>query len=516
MPTDPTRTLSLRRRYEGDIFRRFRALKGLIRESLVKNDALALTVNRAAPVNAFDFPTSDAKVMAFMDWLREQEAEGIISVQTAPGRRLSSVRGAWQNVYIESAYQQGIHRARTEIAKAGGPRLQTDRGSLQMAFNQPTHADRVGLIFTRAYDELEGITQAMNQQISRELAQGLIDGDNPLDIARRLNNRVDKIGITRSRMLARTEVIRAHHSATMQEYREAGAMGINIQAEWRTAQDDRVCNECESAAAGGPYTLAEVESAIPLHPNAVFEGSTFIPYGECEEIVRARYSGPAIVLSVGGGKYRTTIGPNHPMLTARGFVKAAQLTKGDKVLYDFRHDEAGAFADVDNNQIPLCEDSFEAAVAVSSDASVTTSGSDLHGDRVFCQGEVEAIRPTWGLLPKFEVGALKQISESLLMGADAYSPLVSGLASSLFSGKAVHASAPCSVCGSDSGVFANDGFGWLAVDHVEVSHFDGWAFDYTTASSLYCNNGFVVKNCRCVALPLFDGDQGPQIDRVGG
>ncbi len=267
MRTDPTRTLTLRKKLEREVFNRFRKLKGLIRESVVKNDALALIANDAAKPRQFDFPTSDRKIDGFMKWLKEQESDGIINLNVAPNQRLSSARAAWMNTYIESSYQQGILRGRQEIAKAGGPKLQTDRGAIQMAFNMPSHADRAGMIFIRAYDELEGITQTMNQQISRILSQGIIDGENPLSIARMLNDRVDKIGITRSRMLARTEVIRAHHTATMQEYKEAGALGVDVQAEWRTAQDDRVCEECEGMASGGPYTLAEIEGAIPLHPN---------------------------------------------------------------------------------------------------------------------------------------------------------------------------------------------------------------------------------------------------------
>ncbi|WP_373083994.1 hypothetical protein, partial [Zhongshania sp.] len=102
MPSDPTRTLTLRRRFEGEVYRRFRELKGLIRTSIVDNDAFGLVVNQAANPNQFNFPTTDAKIAAFMDWLHEQEAEGIINTELRGGRRTEAARAAWFNLYITS------------------------------------------------------------------------------------------------------------------------------------------------------------------------------------------------------------------------------------------------------------------------------------------------------------------------------------------------------------------------------------------------------------------------------
>jgi SPP1 gp7 family putative phage head morphogenesis protein len=70
----------------------------------------------------------------------------------------------------------------------------------------------------------------------------------------------------RAEMLARTEIIRAHHLATIQEYRNWGVLGIYVKGEWKTAGDDRVCSQCASLE-GNIYTLDEIESMIPLHPN---------------------------------------------------------------------------------------------------------------------------------------------------------------------------------------------------------------------------------------------------------
>lgn len=264
---DPTKTLTIRRRFDAEMYRRFRKLKGLIRQSIVANDAFGLKTNDAANPNQFNYPTSDAKIGAFMGWLDEQVKDGIINVSYQGGRRVEAARAAWMNVYIDSAYQQGILRGRQEVNRSKpGPNLDTSRGAVQMAFNNAFHADRVGLIYIRTYDELAGITQAMSQQISRTLAEGIAEGRNPLQIARTLNDRVDKVGLHRARLLARSEVIRAHHMANVQEYHEAGAVGVEVQAEFATAGDSRVCERC-AALEGKVFELARIESMIPVHPN---------------------------------------------------------------------------------------------------------------------------------------------------------------------------------------------------------------------------------------------------------
>jgi len=121
----------------------------------------------------------------------------------------------------------------------------------------------------------------MDQLISRILAQGIADGDNPRLLARKLVAVIDgtgagELGITdslgrfipaarRAEILARTEIIRAHHQAMIQEYMNWGVEGVTILAEWKTAGDHRVCERCE-AHEGETFTLEVAMNMIPLHP----------------------------------------------------------------------------------------------------------------------------------------------------------------------------------------------------------------------------------------------------------
>lgn len=220
-------------------------------------DAFGLVVNRGE----FEFTRTTDKVAAFMGWLRDQEvAQGLTVRQGASIS--SSAENAWTSTYIESSYVRGLNQAASRLRGAGA---RVEQRWVDAAFRRPIHADRLGLAYTRVFTELAGITAAMDQQISRVLAEGLGRGAGPLDIAREINNRVDKIGITRARMLARTEVINAHAGATLNTYVEAGLEGVEVVAEWLTAVD--ACPQCVALEEEGPYSIEQARGMIPAHPN---------------------------------------------------------------------------------------------------------------------------------------------------------------------------------------------------------------------------------------------------------
>lgn len=255
---DPTRTTTLRQQFEADAARRFRGVAKAIRHAVGAEDGFGLKANRGQ----FDFPRSDQKVGAFMDWLQAEVNAGVLETRTGVAATRAGQQ-AWSNVYVRSAYQKGMAQAAAKMRKEGAdvaPEWVTQ------AFTRPFHVDRVALAYTRTYQDLKGITDVMDQQIGRVLAEGLASGRGPQDIARGMADRVEKIGITRARMLARTEVIRSHADASLNVYEEADAIGVEVEAEFSTAKDDAVCPECQ-ALEGRVYSLSDARGLIPVHPN---------------------------------------------------------------------------------------------------------------------------------------------------------------------------------------------------------------------------------------------------------
>jgi SPP1 gp7 family putative phage head morphogenesis protein len=282
---DPTRTLTLRSAFAKNMNGRFNALNKAIRQAVVAQDCFGLQPQVFAELNtpmprAFDFPRSQDKIAAFMQWLRQQEQLGILETATL-SRFGSGIEDVWTDIYIMDSYKRGIIRARQELRKAGYDVPDIDAsGGIEAVMGGPFHVDRVGVLYTRVFESLKGITSQMDAQISQVLAQGLIDGDSAAFLARKLvatinGTNMGELGITdslgrfipakrRAEMLARTEIIRAHHLANIQEYKNWGALGVTVIAEWSTAGDDRVCPVCEIMQ-GNKYTLQEIEGMIPAH-----------------------------------------------------------------------------------------------------------------------------------------------------------------------------------------------------------------------------------------------------------
>ena len=285
---DPTRTTALRNSFATDMNRRFKAIAAAIVISVFKNDCFGLNntpihVFQATPINpnAFLFLRDSEKVAAFIKWLDEQIKAEILTVIDLE-QIGQSFDAAWTNRYLFDSYKRGIIRARNEMIRSGVnvPSVE-DSGGILNIVSSPFHIERLGLIFTRFYSDLKGITDVMESQISRILAQGIADGDGPRLLARKLVSAINgtgvgDLGITdtlgrfipamrRAEILARTEMIRAHHLATIQEYRNWGLLNIKVKAEWKTAGDDRVCTKCASLE-GQIFTLDEIEPMIPLHP----------------------------------------------------------------------------------------------------------------------------------------------------------------------------------------------------------------------------------------------------------
>ena len=284
---DPTKTLTLRTAFVADMNRRFKALIKVIKEAIVEQDCFGLEVLTQAELTppysqAFNFPSVQEKVSAFMEWLKIQEERGLL--ETSQNWRIgTSLQEAWTNLYIEDSYKRGVQRARYEMKKNGYEVPTTEAsGGIDAIMGASFHVDHVGIAYIRAFTELQGITAAMDTVISEVLAQGLIDGDGARLIARKLEALISgkglgELGITdkrgrfipaqqRARTLARTEIIRAHHLANIQEYKNWKVLGVQVTAEFSTAGDDRVCSQC-AGYHGNRYTLQEVEFMIPVHPN---------------------------------------------------------------------------------------------------------------------------------------------------------------------------------------------------------------------------------------------------------
>jgi SPP1 gp7 family putative phage head morphogenesis protein len=252
---DPTQTQTLRRELVGKMNKRFRRVRGLIRETVVENDALHIGADArlADPRDAFRRLPDERLADEFQAWLRDVLRAEVLEPLPLPRVR----RGEhWLSKYIKLAYQSG--------ARLAGRRLNAEGVSVEdqdvAAFIQlPVSQQQLKRVYSRAYSNLKNITDDAATEIREELTEGLAAGDNPREMASRLNERVETLTNTRATVLARTEILESHNEAAISRYERAGVDSVSVSGEVLTAQDSRVCPLCEHIA-GETFSMDEMRS----------------------------------------------------------------------------------------------------------------------------------------------------------------------------------------------------------------------------------------------------------------
>lgn len=277
---DPTRTVGIRKRWIGQYNVRFKNLKGRVNALLIKDQIGGIPVPTVDPTtmqvaNAYEFGSDVVKVAEFMAWLQLQ-IDAVIFGNDA------TAANVWQNRFIDQAYARGITQSMAQLrvlqltpdVLAGitpASILGTATASLGLgigglASNGPIHLDAIRLLYTRNFEELKGIAQAMSQQISRVLVDAMEQGLGIRQIAKNINDRIDKIGLTRAKLLARTETVRAYNIANINNFSDiAAAAGITPMFGWFTAGDGRVRPdhvERNTKTTGRVYTKQQILSLI--------------------------------------------------------------------------------------------------------------------------------------------------------------------------------------------------------------------------------------------------------------
>lgn len=239
------------------------------------------------------------------------------------------------------------------------------------SFKNATFSDRL-------WADMDSLRQSINVQVQRSLIRGL----NPVEIARgfmpQLRDEARKARYATER-LARTEMSRVLTDAQMDSFKANGYDEYMIICE-RTA-----CPLCRPFD-GQHFPLDEMEvgyNASPFHPNCVLPDTTvFAP--DAEKLIRSEYLGDIVEFATSDGT-RLGVTPNHIVLTSRGWVRAKNLVKGDKIVrYCWNVGNSAHAEPTNHNGSVSIENLFTAVIEASGGSSCTVPSSsiDLKGDVV--------------------------------------------------------------------------------------------------------------------------------------
>lgn len=235
----------------------------------------------------------------------------------------------WSN-YVEAAYVRGTARAVRNLARQSTA-YRSSRATVRDALQTPAYARRTAMVRARVFEEMKGLGGQVKSDMGRLLADGVARGKGPLEIARNLS---EQLGIEeyRAERIARTEVNTALRRARWDETEDAQAAFALKSMEMHLSALSPTTRVEHAARHGKLFTLEASRDWFAEGSNSI---NCFLPgtvvRGRFVAGSKARYQGDAINLVTGRGN-KLSVTPNHPVMTARGWVPACEIKKGDHIV----------------------------------------------------------------------------------------------------------------------------------------------------------------------------------------
>ena len=221
---NPTQTKTLQNQYSKDLLRLF---------STFRRSAIAALDDNATTLSA------DVDIITLDETMRQ------LGVQLVTAGALITAD------YARQAYQSGTTYGALTLKRIG----------VEAAIGTgPADWRVIDALKVRNLSALRGITDEMNKQIIRELTEGVQLGESIPKLTKRITDRVDKIGKTRAKAMARTETINSFSQGAELRFAQAGIEKM----EWLTAKDERVSADCIKLD-GDIFSIKSNHPRPPLH-----------------------------------------------------------------------------------------------------------------------------------------------------------------------------------------------------------------------------------------------------------
>ena len=326
-------------------------------------------------------------------------------VEVAFGNQLDSIDST-----MRAVYSAGYLHTAFEIQKGTGV------GYTLAAFNQ-TLIDKIlnrpwasdGKNFS---DRVWSSKQKLINELNTTLTQGIILGKDPGKIINAMSKKLD-VSKTAAGRLVMTESAAFASRAQEDCFKELGVEEYEIVATL-DSHTSEICQDMD----GKVFKMSERQIGInapPFHVNCVLPDSVvYAP--DAEMLTQSDYSGDVIEVRTANGRC-FTITPNHIMLTARGWVRAKDIVKGDKVIYYCGWDKFITETNPTNNHcVPTIENLFTSFVKDGTviPATMPTTAEDFKGDAIE-NGEVNIILVDSFLRDKFNPMQRKFLCDSPLI-----------------------------------------------------------------------------------------------------
>ena len=303
---------------------------------------------------------------------------------------------------LEGAYLEEIKRNASILGNTVIDNAKMAKTVADSSFKNATFSERIWV----NQDQLKN-------SLSSVLSSALIQGKNPREFIPQIRKKFDVSRCNAERLL-RTEIARVQTQAQIESYE---ANGID-EYEYVACGLKDVCPLCKEMD-GKVFKLKDMEigkNAPPMHPNCVLPDTEIIAPG-IEAITKSDYSGDVIKFVTANGR-SVTVTPNHIVPTSRGWIRAKNLVKGDKVFcYRGCIENGTVGTPTDNNRTATIKNLFTSIIETqgSTTCCVPAASIDLKGD-VIPNSKINIIFVDGKLGDKINTLMSKFISDSFLIG----------------------------------------------------------------------------------------------------
>lgn len=310
----------------------------------------------------------------------------------------------------EASYREGTAKAVENLS-----RLSDDytRNVTMHLSSQPV-LRRAALAGARVFEFMDGFSNDTAADLGRVLFQAVQDGQNPRDTARDIRKRFS-VSKSRAERIARTEITGALRRGRVDEARDAeDKFGIRVKMLWVSALIPERSRPWHMARHSNLYTTDEVTDFYSHGGNAI---NCILPgarvAGQFVAGSKSYYDGPAIKMMTAGGN-SLSVTPNHPVMTIRGLVKAAEIVKGDYlVAHGGNIENLTGVSALDSQLVyPTIEQVFSALMNIGHARLAGVSAVDFHGDAEFMQEDINIVDAN-GVLSFDNQAAIFQILRNL-------------------------------------------------------------------------------------------------------
>lgn len=262
MPTDPTRSTTKRKRVERRLHRYWTGLRGDVRRELTGDSYYR-------PQNDVSIGRQTAE---FREWLESTITESVVEpVYTT--RQLE--RGEhWTGPIVREFYEHGLSLAHADLIDAGVPEdhpavnVPTDailRNDTPRFGGDGIHTEYLIENYDEIYHDIEDAARETTKQAYREYRDAVRTGATVAETIDRVNDRIEKVGSTRTDLVARTKLVQVINDAILARYEELAEnpselrVGVDIE---KSTPDDSRDGPQKVATDGGVSTATHSHESV--------------------------------------------------------------------------------------------------------------------------------------------------------------------------------------------------------------------------------------------------------------